>query len=383
MTPRQVLTGAVCALLLSASATLAEEGGAAYSVAYVDEAHNTPPGDGDLHVSEREDLAYLDEVLGRIFPDGRDGLSEEAVCIEILRYTSSALELKGNSGSATKILREGYAICGGMSHVFRILCRRVGIPARYIGAFYLRPLMGSHAISEVHYDGAWHLFDPTFGLLFYSGERYDQAGRSASFHELALDPEKWTPLKVVARPWTGTYDQDVRAFGIVPAETDYLKEVYGTSILELYTKYLNESFPIAYGARDAVSFPVDANLREVDQLRIGEADGGSRDVVLQALNGGVYAGSHYLGGSTPPGYHTWSVKVPGRCQVTLTYHGVGDDPAELTLVALKGVRLMARQREERRTTFRLQVIDAEALVSVYCPSGGFIVDAMEARLHRE
>ena len=350
---------------------------------YVPNPHSTSPGDDDLHLPGREDLAYLDEVLDRIFPDGREGLSEEAVCVEVLRFVSSELELKGNSGSATKILREGYAICGGMSHVFRVLCRRLGLPARYIGAFYLRPLMGSHAISEVHYDGAWHLFDPTFGLLYYSGEQYDGKGKVASFHEMVLEPERWTPLKVVERPWTGTYDDAVRDFGVVPAEADYLKDVYGTSILELYTKYLNETFPIAYGARDPVSYPVEADLRERDHLSIGEVDGGSRDVIMQALNGSAYSGGHYLGGSTPPGYHTWSIKVPGRCRVALTYHSVGDDPDELMLVPLKGIRLVSRLREESRTTFQLQVIDPEAIASITCPSGSITVDAMEARRSKE
>ena len=49
----------------------------------------------------------------------------------------------------------------------------VGLPSRYIGAFNLRPIMGSHAISEVYYGGKWHLLDPTFGIFFYSKTQYD------------------------------------------------------------------------------------------------------------------------------------------------------------------------------------------------------------------
>ena len=96
----------------------------------------------DLEISSDEDRAFLEEVLKSIFPHGTGGLSDEQKGIAILRYASSALELKNNGGSATKIIREGYAICGGLSHVHRVLCRMVGLPSRYIGAFNLRPIMG-------------------------------------------------------------------------------------------------------------------------------------------------------------------------------------------------------------------------------------------------
>ena len=93
--------------------------------------YNALPGPKDLEISADEDEAFLNGVLKSIFPDGTGGLSDEQKGIAILRYASSALELKNNGGTATKIIREGYAICGGMSHVHRVLCRMVGLPSRY------------------------------------------------------------------------------------------------------------------------------------------------------------------------------------------------------------------------------------------------------------
>lgn len=336
------------------------------------------PGAEELEVSVEEDEVFLEEVLRSIFPDGTGGVTDEQKGIAILRYASTAMKLKNNGGTATKIIKEGYAICGGLSHVHRTLCRKVGLPARYIGAFNLRPLMGSHAISEVYYDGKWHLLDPTFGLFFYSKGQYDGTGEIASFHDLVLAPEKWTAFKVVEKPWIGRYDDAVRALGVQVVEADYLKDVYGTPILDLYRKYAAETFPIAFGHRDPVSYPVDADLREQVEMRVGEVDEHSRDVLTKVSNGSVYVGSHYLGGSYPPGFHTWSIKTPGPCRLQIVYHSTTNDPPGLTPTPLKAVRIVAVRSEGRQVVLDLQAIGPEAIVSVYCPEGTFAVDAIRA-----
>lgn len=73
MNPIYLTAAAVCALLLGLAATPASADGDAYSFSYVPNSHNTPPSEEDLRVSDREDLAYLDGVLDRIFPDGPKG----------------------------------------------------------------------------------------------------------------------------------------------------------------------------------------------------------------------------------------------------------------------------------------------------------------------
>ena len=338
----------------------------------------TMPGPEDLKISSDEDKEFLEEVLRSIFPEGTEGLTDEQKGIAILRYASSALKLKNNGGSATKIIREGYAICGGLSHVHRVLCRMVGLPSRYIGAFNLRPIMGSHAISEVYYEGKWHLLDPTFGLFFYSKEQYDGTGEIVSFYDLVMAPDQWTAFKVVERPWIGRYDDTVRAYGVAAAEADYLKDVYRTSILELYGKYAAETFPIAYGHRDPVSYPVDADLREREEMRVGEVDGNNSDVLRLVTNGSDYVGGHYLGGSYPPGFHTWSIRTPGPCRLRIEYFSTQDNPPGLKPSPLKAARIVSVHTEGRRVVIDLQAIGPEVIVAVHCPEGTFAVDAIRA-----
>ncbi len=340
--------------------------------------HNALPGPEDLKIAADEDKAFLEEVLRGIFTGGTEGLTDEQKGIAILRYASSALELKNNGGSATKIIREGYAICGGLSHVHRVLCRMVGLPSRYIGAFNLRPIMGSHAISEVYYEGKWHLLDPTFGLFFYSKTQYDGTGVIASFYDLVMAPDQWTAFKVVDRPWIGRYDDTVRTYGVKPVEVDYLKDVYRTPILDLYRKYAAETFPIAYGHRDPVSYPVDADLREQEVMRVGEADENSGDVLRMVTNGSAYVGGHYLGGSYPPGFHTWSIRTPGPCRLRIEYFSTQDNPPALTLSPLKAARIVSVRIEGRRVILDLQAVGPEVIVAVHCPEGTFAVDAIRA-----
>ncbi|MDE3000912.1 MAG: transglutaminase-like domain-containing protein [Gemmatimonadota bacterium] len=338
----------------------------------------TMPVPEDLEISPEEDLGFLEEVLNSIFPDGTDGLTGEQKGIAILRYASSALELKNNGGSATKIIKEGHAICGGLSHVLRVLCRMVGLPSRYIGAFNLRPIMGSHAISEVYYDGKWHLLDPTFGLFFYSKKAYDGTGEIASFHDLVMEPDHWTALKVVERPWIGRYDETVRSHGVAAVEADYLKDRYRTPILDLYRIYLAETFPIAYGHSDPVSYPVDADLSAQEEMRIGEADGNSSDVLRMVTNGSAYVGGHYLGGSYPPGFHTWSIRTPGPCRLRIEYFSTQDDPPGLKLSPLKAARIISVHTDGRKVVLDLLALGPEVIVSVHCPEGTFSVDAVRA-----
>ena len=323
-----------------------------------------------------EDPEFLRGVLDKIFPDGRDGLTDERKAVEIMRYVVSSMRLKSNAGTATKLIRDGYSICGGLSLTFRVLCRLAGIPAKYVGMMNL-PGMRSHAISEVYYDGGWHFFDATFGIFLYSKDRYDKTGRIVSFHDMLSDPTAWTAFQVVGKPWTGTYDADVRAFGVRKCGGDYLKEHYGEDLIGMYHGFLRITFPVAYDLHDVVSFPVDADLRETPRRQFGKIDQSGGDVVGDSLT----AGSHYLGGAGPSGFHTWLIRTPGACTVHITYHyyGAAAEPPELRLVPLRAVKRKAVRRQGNAVTFDLLVSDAEAVAAVFCPQGAFLVDAMQIR----
>lgn len=360
------------------SSSLEQLGDREFSIEYSNAPHGAAPSRKELRIPNDEDHDYLDEVLSDIFREGTEDLSEEAKTIAILRYVSSALELKDNGGTATKVIKDGYAVCGGMSYAFQMLCRKAGIPARYIGGFNMRPGQGGHAISEVFLEGQWRLMDPSFALFYYSIPHYDGTGEIASFHDLVLNPEKWHAIKVVQQPWGGIYDEAVWSFAPVAAEPDYLAEVFGTSIIDLYRKYAIETFPVAYGNMNLVSFPVDVDLRTDPKFQVGEIDGDSYDMVLQALNGTSYMGSQYVGGAAPPTFHTWSIKSNGRSRVRVTYVSTSENPDRLRFVPLKAVRLSNYRVEGKQTTFDLLLIGSETIFSIYCPEGYFPVDMMEA-----
>lgn len=57
----------------------------------------------------------------------------------LLRYTDSAL-------------------CSQQSYLLLTLAEKAGIPSRHVG------LVG-HVVMEAWYDGAWHMYDPTFGIV--------------------------------------------------------------------------------------------------------------------------------------------------------------------------------------------------------------------------
>ena len=102
----------------------------------------------------------------------------------------------------------------------------------------------------------------------------------------------------------------------------------------------------------------------------------ANDIVLQALNGTAYVGGHYLGGSFPPGLHTWSVRVPENALLSVTYHAADSSRSDLGFVPLKAVRLLSVTRSARETSFSVRTIGAEAIFAITCPTGSYSVDAM-------
>ena len=64
-------------------------------------------------------------------------------------------------------------ICGGLTIIYIAALESQGIPARYVGLFSSNsePFY-SHATVEFWYDGRWIASDPTFNIMFKSGDRY-------------------------------------------------------------------------------------------------------------------------------------------------------------------------------------------------------------------
>ncbi len=337
------------------------------------------PDDNDLLV-EGEDRTYLQSILDIIFPDGMTGLSEEDISIEILRYVSSALTLGSNSGNATKILQDGYAQCGGMSVSFRALVRLAGIPARKVGMYGLIS-QGGHSLVEVFYDDQWHLFDPTYGLFFYSEPEYNQTGRVASLDELVdLPAEDWYIFKVVDQPWEG-YDISLRSSSVVRAEDDYLADFYGYSFLAEYRQMFTMTFPVAHDDNQIISFPVVVDLTQDAQFAVGEVDNSNGDTIAATSASGTAgkAGMYYLIGTSSRQYlHTWFIKVPSPGLVRVTYYSTELEPPTLMLFPLKAAHVISASQAGNRAEFLLRVSDPDASVQFWPSDGVYWVDAIQA-----
>ena len=262
-----------------------------FNIKYSDSNSERPPNESDLVITPDEDQKFLEETLEKVLKKKRNG-SDEEKSIQILKFISSSFVNKPNDGSATKMIRDGFALCGGQSHSFVMLCRKAGIAARYVGSMYM-PTMSSHAIGEVFYEGKWHLFDPSFGVFFYSNSNYDKAGYVLSFHDLAANSEAGTALKVVPKAGAGKYDDTATAFPITAVGKDQAKRSRKeVKLITRYRKEMNQAYPIAYGNDDLVSYPVDANLIQTKDQWFGQVDESNQELGRYETR---FSGSHYLG----------------------------------------------------------------------------------------
>lgn len=65
--------------------------------------------------------------------------------------------------SAEEAFEQGKGVCQDYSHVMIAVCRKCGIPARYVCGFVIGE-GETHAWTEIWHEGAWYGFDATSGL---------------------------------------------------------------------------------------------------------------------------------------------------------------------------------------------------------------------------
>jgi hypothetical protein len=71
-------------------------------------------------------------------------------------------------GSAETALEMQAGICGDAAWTFGAIVKAFGLPVRS-ASFYFPNGVDTHIADETFYAGAWHYFDPTWGLTFTSG----------------------------------------------------------------------------------------------------------------------------------------------------------------------------------------------------------------------
>lgn len=96
----------------------------------------------------------------------------------MLNYDETQREL----GSPRRVLERGSQFCGHLSIAMQTLLSIGGYTTRGVHMSDGKRPPGTHAVVEVFYGRAWHLFDPTFGLKFRKKD-----GDLASYRDVRLD----------------------------------------------------------------------------------------------------------------------------------------------------------------------------------------------------
>ena len=269
-------------------------------------------------LTSMDDPKYLNTVLQKIFADGTPE-STEGKAIRIVSYVAQTTRMKFTATpSGTVVLQQGFGFCNGMALAFVSLCRQAGLPAR-INALHNIGWMEAHNMAEVHYDGAWHCFYPTYGTIFYTGETYPGEGRIVSLRELMSSPGAFRCIQFVPNLWAGAYTPGAVAKPLDPSAN------YGNwsfTLAEFYDHAIRTAFPVIYDAEQTASYPIEIDLRAQDEVWIGEKNGDLMDMLgKQAGKYPRYHGVPYLGQvRLGNAFHllTLNVREPGRYRVT--YH---------------------------------------------------------------
>lgn len=218
-------------------------------IIFFDTLYNPPariPNDRDLYISPSEDMVFLEETLGKIFPDGTEKLSAEDKAIDVLRFVVIEIENINNLGTATKVLKDGYAVCGGKAVVFQTLLKKLGIPARQVELFNT-PDSG-HTLVEAYYEKGWHIFDASYGVFVYSAPTYDKNGKVIDMYELSKNREMGYLQGVTDTPWTGQYSLDSKLYGVKSLG------INNQTLNDLWRREIKPAYPIIYGQKNLYKY---------------------------------------------------------------------------------------------------------------------------------
>ncbi|HNR32892.1 MAG TPA: transglutaminase domain-containing protein [Candidatus Hydrogenedentes bacterium] len=292
-----------------------------------------------------EDTAAIDGALAAIFPEG--ATRDEAGVLRILSYAAQAIRLEATTTPlGSEVLKQGHAYCNGIAIAFVALCRRAGLPAR-VNAFHNLEWMEGHNAAEVHYDGAWRFFDPTYGAFYYSTAAYDGAGRVLGLRELAANAGPRHGFQVTRRLWEGDFDGRV---DVEPIDPEARYGDYPFTLVAFHERLFRSAFPIIHSDDAASSYPLDVDLRDTDSVWIGARDGAIMDQLGKAeggrrprFHGTPVIGKTRLG--TAFQTVTMEVREPGRYR--LTYHvAPGGRHDRMAAVELKSVTVIGARVEK-------------------------------------
>ncbi len=297
-----------------------------------------------------DDVPNLEPIAGLVRANAESHPTnigaDERFCVELLRFANSSMSLGEHATyePASVILANGISSCGGYSLVMCEIARVSGLPARYLGIFGI-PSAGSHALVEVYFDGRWHLFDPTFGVFFYSAARWDGTGHVLSAAEIVASRERPTLIQAVEKPWGRDY-REQRRFSVQP-----LLDPPTSHVLSYWSEEGRRSvFPVAFGNDAVMSVPVDIDLRSQRSFDLGECTGKWQDTWWKCI-ADRRNGYFQIGGLCPTIVHCVRIKAEVPARLTVRYVAAGGSAGSLGAFPLAGCFLLATETDGTATTF--------------------------------
>jgi hypothetical protein len=232
------------------------------------------------------------------------------------------------------------------------LARVAGLPARYLGLFGI-PSTGSHALAEVHFGGDWHLFDPTFGVFFYSNPDWDGTGHILSASDIITSRQRPTMMQVVEKPWGRDYHQQ-RGFAVrtlLDPPTSHVLTYWGE-------KGRRTMFPVAFGNDAIISVPLEVNLQSKPVFTLGERTGRWLDTWLKCIDD-PRNGYFFVGGTCPTILHCVRMKSTAPARLTVRYVATPESSGGLGVFPLAGCILLNSHSEGAVTTFSFFINSSE------------------------
>lgn len=272
-----------------------------------------------------EDVAVLDATLKTIFGTTSPPGSESTV-LGILAYVPQVTRNAApNARTGTACLNTGSSFCTGMALAMTALCQRAGLPAR-VNSLHNFEWMQGHNTVEVYYGDSWHLFDPTYGVFFYSQSTYDGTGTIPSLRELMVYAAMRQHAFVMTESiWTGVY---VPPSAPMPLTEAFMRDQLDQPLAAFYQHVFTLAFPVVTSDADLVVFPIRLQVDGTGTASVGAVDGKTDDVYgprvaghypryhgmphLGKTSGTGIAHGLYLEGMTPGLYRITYYFLPGQ-----------------------------------------------------------------------
>lgn len=197
--------------------------------------------------------------------------------------------------SLLKILRQRRGQCGSSSWVFQLLASRLKLETRSLGMFCI-PRQNGHVGAEVFYDGAWHYFDPSFGVFFTVSGRID--GPVASLNDILafpglVDTNIFYPISYGRLGWNYPPMKAQSLNEMFKREQPGYQSTWGNYVLFL----ANACGAIVYESGNRIELPYRVSLANELSHELGTVDGSFGDISLHYTGNLMYdaTGQYVIG----------------------------------------------------------------------------------------